>query len=77
MCNHVQPFLLKFKLQGHCEWWSFLFATISVVTHVITGSYSRTQAKDDPIEYSFQGFNELHHSDSFKPRNGSLQLCPD
>ena len=46
MCNHVQPFPLKFKLQGHCEWWSFSFATISVVTHVITDSYSRTQAKD-------------------------------
>ena len=67
MCNHVQPLLLKFKLQGHCEWWSFSFATISIATHVITDSYSRTQAKDDPIEYSFQGFDEHHHSDSFEP----------
>ncbi|EDQ99294.1 uncharacterized protein LACBIDRAFT_316687 [Laccaria bicolor S238N-H82] len=23
MCNHVQPFPLEPKLQGHCEWQSF------------------------------------------------------
>ena len=57
MCNGAQPFPLKLKLQGHCEWLSFSFATISVVIHIITESYSRTQAKDDPIEYSFQRFD--------------------
>ena len=40
--------------------------TISVVTHVITESYSRTQAKDDRIDYSFRGSDEQHHSDFLK-----------
>ena len=74
---HLEPFPLTFKSQGHCEWYSFSFATISVVTHVITDFSSRTQAKDQPIEYSFQRFDEQHHSNSLKPRNSSCQLCPD
>ena len=44
--------------------------TISVVTHVITESYSKTQARDDRIDYSFQGFDEKHHSDSLKVAGG-------
>ena len=50
---------------------------LRAVTHVITESYSSTRAKDDSIEYSFQFFDEQHHSDSLEPKNSSRQLCPD
>ena len=53
-----------------------------VVTRVITEFYSRTQAKDDSIEYSFQSFDEQHHSNSSKPKSPALsgltsvRVCP-
>ena len=47
MCNHVQPSRLKFKLQVFVNG---SLSRLRIVIHVITESYSRTQAKDEPIE---------------------------
>ena len=52
------------------------------VTRVITESYSRTQAKDDSIEFSFRCFDEQHHSNALKPKSPALsgltsvRVCP-
>ena len=74
MCNRVQPFGSKSNCKVIVNG---SLSRLRVVIHVITESYSRTQAKDDSIEYSFQCFDEQHHSDALKPKNSSRQLCPD